>query len=245
MSTEELEALEEALERRRPLEYEDPEEAWERFLRDNAEELEAIWGPGAETVQPDGPALADADPGAPRRRPRRNRVLLRAGLAAAVLLVVLAGSALAANGLGYDLWAWVRGFSDAPASVQEAEGSPIQKALVDLGIQLPLYPTYLPKDYVLAEAHISPDPLLLYEMYTRGDRYISITITSVSAMETEGQPREDRLPEEYQVGGTVHYLFSNSGSITAIWRTGDYVVSVSGNITIRVIKNIINSVYSE
>ena len=234
----ELEELREAWEKKRPMEAEyTAEESWARFLEDRADELEGILGPETR------PAQGRAE----REKPRTARLsaLLRRGLIAAVIVVLLAGAALAA---GPRLWVWVRDWSAAPASFApaggEAEGGPIQQALKDLGITEPVYPSWLPSGFALTEAHVSEDPLLLYELYTREDRYISITITPVTAVEKAQYPQKDRLPEEYRAGDIAHYLFSNSGSITGVWYTENYFVSISGNITARALKRIIDSVYT-
>ena len=233
----ELEELREAWEKKRPMEagY-TAEESWARFLEDRADELEGILGP--ETRPAEGRAE--------RKKPRTARLsaLLRRGLIAAVIIVLLAGAVLAA---GPKLWVWVRDWSAAPSSFAPAgaeEGSPIRQALKELGIAEPVYPSWLPMDFTLAEAHISEDPLLLYELYTREDRYISITITPVTAVEKAQYPQKDRFPEEYRAGDIAHYLFSNSGSITGVWYTENYFVSISGNITARAMKRIIDSVYA-
>lgn len=234
----ELEELREALEKKRPMEAEyTAEESWARFLEDRADELEGILGP--ETRPAEGRTE--------REKPRTARLsaLLRRGLIAAVIIVLLAGAALAA---GPKLWVWVRDWSAAPASFApagaEAEGGPIRQALRDLGITEPLYPSWLPSGYVLTEAHISEDPMLLYELYTREDRYISITITPVTAVEKARYTQEDGLAEEYRTGEMAHYLFSNAGSVTAVWYTEHYFVSINGNIYTRALKRIVDSVYA-
>lgn len=194
-------------------------------------------------------------PELPRRRPapasaERTRGLsrfvspaLRRVLIAAALIALLTGAALAA---GPRLWVWVRSWNDALAQDTPAGGAaagPIQSALEALEITEPVYPGWMPSNYVLTEAHVSKDPLFLYELYTREDHFISISVAPISAVETEGLPRKGQPPEEYQVGETVHYIFSNSGSITAVWYTEHYFVSVSGSVTIRAMKRIIDSVY--
>lgn len=225
----ELEQIREALERKRPTEYlYTPEGSWARFSADHAEELAQL-GKKDRRGRPAGARPAHA--------------LLRRVLIAAVLAVLLAGVVLAA---GPQIRVWVRGWSgDAEGYVSMGEdtaGRPIPEALAALGITEPVYPVYLPAGHVLTEAHISEDPLLLYELYTRGDRFLSITITPVSAAAL--YPQRDRLPEEYRVGEIAHYLFSNSGSITAVWYTENYFVSVNGNITARAMKRIIDSVHA-
>ena len=230
----ELEALRAALEEKQPEEEAyDPEEAWERFLEDNAEELAELWGPER------GDAPEPADRAAGGKKAGGFPALLRAGLIAAAVFVLLVGAALAA---GPQLWAWVRGWS-SPLE-PKSTGSPIQQAMKDLGITEPLYPSWLPSGYALTEAHISEDPPLLYEMYTREDRYISITITPVTAVEKARYSQEDQLPEEYRAGEMAHYLYSNGGYVTAVWYTDNYFVSINGNIYTRALKRIVDSVYA-
>ena len=117
-------------------------------------------------------------------------------------------------------------------------------ALEELRITEPVYPSYLPDGFTLAEAYVSQDPLLLYELYTRGDRFLSITVTSVSASVMALYPSEELSSQKYEAGETAHYLFSNDGSITAVWYTENCFVSISGNIAIRLMKRIIDSVYA-
>ena len=222
----ELERLREALEEKQPLEYpHTPEESWALFLEANGEELDRICRERAQT--------------AAAEKRRRGRALLRTVLIAAAVALLLAGAVLAA---GPRLWVWVRGWNAPVSSSGGGETpKPIPAALMDLGITEPVYPAYLPEGFDLAEAYISQDPLLLSELYTRGDRFISITVTPVSGQSAYPQTG---LPQEYLAGETAHYLFSNDGSITAVWYTENYFVSISGNITIRSIKRIIDSVYA-
>ena len=267
----ELEKMQEALDRKKPVEYLfTPEESWARFLTDNAEELEPFLHPeSAAEINPQlqendrfdpekswqrfmesrGEELAEffgSDEAGPEKTPpgtaRSHLVsaLLRKALVAAVIVVLLAGAALAANSLG--LVAWIRGWSDNPERyAQTGSGSPgpILEALEELGITEPVYPSWLPMDYELTEAHISQDPMLLYELYTRGDRYISITVTPISVLDTAPHP------QEYRSGETGHYLFSNGGTVTAVWYTENYCTAISSNITARAMQRIIDSVSGE
>ena len=228
----ELEKIREALNRKRPVEYlYTPEESWARFLEKCADEEELARS-----------AAVPAQTGE-TAKPRRRRAALRTALIAAAVVVLLAGAALAAGPLG--LWAWVRGWSDTSERyAQTGSGSPdpILEALEELGITEPVYPAWLPKDYVLTEAHINQDPLLLYELYTRSDRFLSITVMSRSIAESAAHPREDRIPQEYRAGEPPHYLFSNDGTITIVWYTENYFTSISGNITSGAMKRIADSI---
>ena len=221
-----LERLRTALEMKQPAGFDQTaEEFWERFRQEHGEEIDRVCAAAGNNAVPQS---------------RRRRGVLRSVLIAAVLVVLLAGAALAADSLG--LWAWAQGWSGAPGRyAQTGSGTPgpILEALEELGITEPVYPSWLPMDYELTEAHISQDPMLLYELYTRGDRYISITVTPISVLDTAPHP------QEYRSGETGHYLFSNGGSITAVWYTENYYTAISSNITARAMQRIIDSVNGE
>ena len=221
----ELERLRTALEAKEPTEFPlSPEESWEAFARENGEELARVCKKSAREK-----AAAGA---------RRYRTILRSALIAAAVAILLAGAVLAA---GPRLWAWVSGWSGAP---EATAGSPIRHALEEMGITEPVYPSYLPDGYVLTEAHVCLDPLILNELYTRGDLFLAITITPNSAVEKALYPQKDLSPQEYWVGDSVHYLYSNDGSITAVWYTENYFVTITGNNYIRSMKHIIDSAHA-
>ena len=63
-------------------------------------------------------------------------------------------------------------------------------------------------------------------------------------MEKARYTQEAGLAEEYRTGEMAHYLFSNAGSVTAVWYTEHYFVSINGNIYSRAMKRIVDSVYA-
>jgi len=235
----ELELIREALERKRPTELlHTPEEAWEAFLADNAEELAPFLSPQAEVK-------AETRGGKKRAaRARRVAPLLRRVLIAAVLALLLAGAALAADALG--LVAWVPRWNAAagryePAAQEVSVESPIPAALAELGITEPVYPAKLPEGFVITESHISTEPLVLVEQYARGSERLSITVTPIKGFETVVFQQGGKPPREYRSGGTVHYVFETENTVTAIWYTKHYATAISGSITRGEIKEIIAS----
>ena len=98
----ELEKIKAAMNQKRPVEYlYSPEESWEHFLEDKAGELGVLIVPQEEPVtRPIKVRVA---------RSRPVSALLRRMLIAAVMVVLLAGVALAANSSG--LVAWVLGWN--------------------------------------------------------------------------------------------------------------------------------------
>ena len=130
----ELEELQDALCKKRPVEFlYTPEESWEHYLIDKAEELEPFFS---------SEVAAEAEEAKENTRMVRFwavPTLLRRALIAAVVVVLLTGAALAADSLG--LVAWIRGWSDNPERyAQTGSGSPgpIKEALQDLGIDDPV-----------------------------------------------------------------------------------------------------------
>lgn len=229
----ELEKMREALNKKRPVDYlYTPEESWERFLEKCAEE--EAFAPGSI-------------PGTQRKNaasPGRYRTFLRTALVAAVVVVLLAGAALAADSLG--LWAWVPRWNAAagryePAG-QEASGeSPIPAALAELGITEPVYPAKLPEGFVITESRISEDPLVLVEQYARGDKHYSITVTPIDGFRISVYQREGNPVREYASGRAVNYVFETERTVTAIRYTKHYATSISGNLTLAEIKEILGS----
>ena len=243
----ELEQIREAMNRKRPVEYlYTPEESWARFWEKNEEELETILRREADPIS----RRADAErlrvsAGSRMRASRPGRVL-RGVLIAAVITVLLAGAALAANFAG--LWAWAPQWNAAagryePAATEVSGDSPIPAALAELGITEPVYPARLPKGFVLTESHISEDPLILVEQYARGKDRLSIMVTPIDGFKTAVYQKSGSPVREYGEGETAHYMFENEGTITGIWYTKNYATFISGNLDFREITQIIDSLY--
>ena len=229
----ELEAIREALERKRPTEFRyTPEEAWERFCAENPEALESLRAPQPERSR---------RPAGKRRAPS----LLRLSVIAAVLVVVLAGAALAADTLGLVAWVprWNAGAGRYEPVAVETAGRPIPEALAELGITEPVYPGKLPEGFVITESRISTEPLVLVEQYARGSDRLSITVTPIEGFETVVYQQGGKPPQEYSSGGIVHYAFETENTVTAIWYTQHYATSISGNISRGEIKGIIDSIH--
>ncbi len=230
----ELEALRQALEAKDPREYErTPEESWERFQEDHAEEL-------AEFCRRERRRKAAG-------KTARLRTAVRGALLAAVILVLLAGAALAAEPLG--LLAWVPRWNAAagrytPVS-EEVAGNPIPAALRKLGITEPVYPGWLPEGFLITESHISEDPLLLVEQYARGKEKLSITVTSIKGVKSSIYQKSGTPVREYHSGKSEHYIFENDETITAVWYTKNYATVISANLPFEEIKRIIDSLYEQ
>ncbi len=243
----ELEQIREAMNRKRPVEYlYTPEESWARFWEKNEEELETILRRKADPIsRRDDAERLRVSAGSRMRASRPGRVL-RGVLIAAVITVLLAGAALAANFAG--LWAWVPRWNAAagryePAATEVSGESPIREALAELGITEPVYPAWLPEGFSITESRISKEPLVLVEQYAKGDRHLSITVTPIDGFKTAVYQKGEVFPQEYWCGQALNYVFGNGEIITAVWYTKNYVTTVSGNLTLGELRQVVSSVY--
>lgn len=180
----------------------------------------------------------------------RHRKLFRIGVVAAVLIVLFAAVTAAAAAFGYNLWGWLPVWSEEDVRfVAEDTEKPYAETIPDvlnrLGIDEPLYPTWLPEDLKQTSTRILEKPLLLYEMYTHDDRELSITISPTTGSEYTIYQKTENPPMEYLVGGVVHYIFDNTNNLLAVWNTENYSTVIAGNIQIEEMEKIIDSVYGE
>ena len=242
----ELEKIREALNWKRPVEYlYTPEESWAIFLEKNAEEPALRPEPGTGARSSEGGAKHPRGLSGGGKRPARANALIRRVLIAAVIVVLLAGAALAADSLG--LWAWVPRWNAAagryePAAQEVSGESPIREALTELGITEPLYPAKLPEGFVITESHISKEPLVLMEQYAKGDRLFTIMITPIKGFVSALYQKHGTPVREYRDGKYAHYIFESEGCITAVWYTDNYATSISGNLSLGEMRRIIAAI---
>ncbi len=232
----ELEELREALERKRPTEIRcTPQEAWERFCAENPEALESRRAPRRGSGKAAG-------------RRRAVSPLFRRVLVVAAVVVLLAGAALAADGLGLVAWVpkWNASSGRYEPTVQEGMPErPIPAALAELGITEPVYPAKLPEGFVITESHISEDPLVLVEQFARGKDRLSITVMTTGGFRTGIYQKVHDPVVEYRSGSNVHFIFAVEGSITVIRYTENYATTISGDFSLAEMNKIIDSYYDE
>ena len=164
-----------------------------------------------------------------------------------MLLVAIAATASA---MGYDIFGWVPrwnndvlGFGDNETVESDLhDSSRITTALEELGIDEPLYPTWLPEGFRIDVSVIEKDPLFLHEGYTDGERYLSITIEPVRQTGKISFQKDEQQPMEYVVHGHSYYLFADNSVYNAAWQTDNHMVYIVGEITLDEMKRIIDSV---
>ena len=220
------------------------EEAWEEFktVYWDMDQDETVL-PCTEQEKEDAHSVIRA------ASPHRRR-LLRIGLIAAIVAVLLAVGTLTASAFGFNLWGWIARWDNDVAQFtleegEEAKPKNIPAALKYLGIDEPVYPKWLPEGFKRVESVIVTDePVHLYESYVNGERFLSISIDSFSRLDETGiHQKDDSEPIEYNKHDTVHYIFRDMDQFTAMWHTRQYAVCIIGNIPEEELYKIIDSAY--
>ena len=232
------------------------EESLKRFKETYADELSSLGVHSTEEVmQGKAPAASETVVSIPETstvRPVRRRRLLRAAMVAAIMVVFVIAAAATAYAFGYNLFGWVPKWNDDVLSFGENESPEpnalhdtykIPAALKELGIDEPLYPTWLPEGFIIDVSVIETDPVFMHEGYSDGERYLSITIEPQSQVGVTSYQKDLNHPIEYTVQGVTHSIVSDVSSYTATWQTEKYLVQITGNVTLEEIEQIINSVY--
>ena len=235
------------------------EEMWSEFRSEHAEEFAALGirkNEDAEEVI-DKESKADVIEKQSGTKPavthsRRGRGFLRIAMVAAAMVVFIIAVSITASAMGYNLWGWMPKWnsellsfeSESPqAEPKNDDLHSIRYALTSLGIDEPLYPTWIPKDLSRTEYVFEEDPFILHEAYSGNNRFLSITISPITGSETAVYQKAGSNPEEFSINNTVFFIFENTNEITAVWYTESYTTLIVGNITFDEMKQIIDSVY--
>ncbi len=232
------------------------EESLKRFKETYADELSSLGVHSTEEVmQEKVPADSETVVSIPETstvRPVRRRRLFRIGLVAAIMVAIILAAAVTASAFGYNLFGWVPKWNNDVLSFGEDESPEpndlhvtrkIPAALEQLGIDEPLYPTWLPEGFRIEYSEIEMDPVFLHEGYSDGERYLSITIEPSTMTDILVYQKDDNPLVEYKRNDTTHYIFSDIDQITATWQTANYSVCIVGNVSLDTIEKIVDSVY--
>ena len=259
-AVEEMDQILAALKKKVPFPHpQEVEEKWAEFQAEHADELATLGIRKDEDTEEvveqepeaDETVLSSAPVPIPRSR-RLGRSILRVGLVAAAVVVLMAALTVVASAMGFNLWGWVPKWTDADVRfvaetpVQtpgEDELKDIPMVLTSMGITDPLYPTWIPEDMARVETKTIERPLFLYEKYQGDNRQFSITISPITGSEDTVYQKEKAPYEEYFIENTAHYIFDNTNEVSAVWNTANYTTLIVGNITIDEIRSIIDSVY--
>lgn len=199
-------------------------------------------------------------------RYRGLRTIQIAAILAALLMLVTMATAAA----GYDIWKMLAEWTAenialTPWQIEYAnpddlhipegpgEYADIQEALTDYGINRPLIPRYLPDGFaaeqLIVDKETNPNHIVFLESYHRETDYI--IIQAVIHLDNENEKpivveeffKDEGEPVPYEAGGITHLLTTNGGRPSALWANGPAECSITSDITMEELKQMIDSIY--
>lgn len=191
----------------------------------------------------------------PSSRGRWRRGLI----ATAAMLVIVIGSSITANAMGFDLWEviakWTQEtFHFGYAGQVEDSNSPspnfahpcasLQEALDNYDVSTSLVPTWLPESFVECDVKTiqSPKQRLFTAQYESNNGSIRIRIADFLDTYPSQVEQSDSLIEIYTSENIDYYIFNNYDQIKAVWITDNFECYIIGPVSLSEIKEIIDSI---
>lgn len=192
----------------------------------------------------------------PRTRPRFR---MRRGLVVAAILIVMFGSMLTAQAAGVDVFGAIGRWTEEnfqfvlPTTNQSDTvgiNDDFQKASEKFGLPSSFVPTWCPEGFASAEPleeHIKnhSDSISCQYTNTTENKFYLVTISqyySADVLNVTVFEKDDSSVITYQSNGKNFYIFSNLENLTATWADENYCITITGEITLDQIKNIIDSI---
>ncbi len=249
------------------------EESWELFQETYSEEFarlgirntEEVMEKEPETVVETGSvrvaaATSDAEtvkakPFVPvDEKPHRkcSKKLKHTALVAAAVVAIMVLVTVSAGAIGINIWGWVPVWNDSTFKFVPEDSVPvtsldIPEALKQLGVEEPLFPTWIPEGFLLAEQQIHMEkPVIILALYVCENRAITISIRPLSSESKVATIEKDDYESiVYTKNSIDHYIFSNNLQSTCSWISDSYQIKISGDISFDEIIAMIDSVYCE
>lgn len=234
------------------------EESWKIFQETYSEELSRIGIRNTEEVMeeeteatavklPGAVMVKTPEEAAPIQK-RGYRKLLHTALVAAAVIAAMVIITVSAAAAGINIWKWVqvRGEGTVRFVAEDALSKDIPAALKQAGVEVPLFPTWIPEGFLLYDQQIRlDDSIHINSTYAYKDRIIAIIIRSLDSDSSKTIEIEDEEPYEYNHNGITHYITANYGQPVAYWVNNGYLVKVSGDVTTEELEQIIDSIYAD
>ena len=189
-----------------------------------------------------------------QRSPKRTRVF-RYVLVAAVLTVLLGGTAL-----GWNFFQAVADWTEETFYFLTGQERPMrseadlflaQRLLIETHTDTPTLPKWAPEG---TSANSSPketgrtDRFIVLGAYTVGEREFTIRITihdTPPETYTITYQKNSVIEEEYLSGGIAHYIMGNTETLSAMWLNGCVEGYIQGELTVEELQQMIDSIYEE
>lgn len=235
----------------------DPEQAWEEFQQYyNTPEGEDL-----SLYPAENPGTAPSEPAPsqteyrPQRRPKRH-FFRRVIIVAAVVVCIALPPALGFENVFQMISSWsddiflmednVNTFKNEYTLPENGRYGKLQEALDEYEISANVVPNWMPEGFILDDIIVNvlqePERIEIRAYYLNGERMISLFYNQYRESLTSYE-KNDSSVEIYTVGGVKHYLFENMESEVAVWSLADLECAISGDISKKEMKKIIESIY--
>ena len=180
-------------------------------------------------------------------------------IAAAAMLVIVIGSSITANAMGFDLWEVIAKWtqetfhfsqigqveeSNAPSPEFDYPCASLQEALNNYDISTAIVPTWIPDGYTESDVRITDTPKqrMFIAKYASDDNVLIIRIADYLNSKPMQIEQSDSLIKIHTVSDIDYYIFDNDGCLQAVWINDNYECFISGPVTVTQIEEMIDSI---
>ncbi len=189
-----------------------------------------------------------------QRSPKLIRVI-RIGIVAAVLVVLLCGTAF-----GWNFFQAVADWTEETfhfLTGQEKNVPENQNALnllrlsVEKKTDIPSVPKWAPEGTMengAPKKNERTDRFSVFASYTVENREFTVLITihdTPPKVYTITYQKNAEIEEEYLAGGITHYIMGNTETLSAMWINGNVEGCLQGELTLEELRQMIDSIYEE
>jgi len=131
-----------------------------------------------------------------------------------------------------------------PDPTHKEEYSSLQELLADYNRDTSVLPTWIPEGFILekVEQDITPVQEIYRALYLYNNHSFEIRIIFYTAKENQSYEISEDPLEIYSCTARDYYIFENMDNLQAIWYTDTYEANISGNLSLDVIKAMIDSI---
>lgn len=175
----------------------------------------------------------------------------------AAMLILVFGSALTAQALGFDVFeiiakwtketfhfGYVSDIQETNAPTPDAVYGSLCDALMKYKIDTSLLPTWIPEGYVEKDVKIQETPTqrVFMARYEKDDNRFRIRIADYINTYPLQVEQSGSLIEKVSINGIEYYIFDNEGQLQVAWIHDRFECYISGPLTLSEIKSLIDSI---
>ena len=184
---------------------------------------------------------------------------IRRMIAAILVVVLLVSVPLSVKALNWEdirnavvQWAketfsFIRGDqrnADGPRAGDSREYDSLQEALKLTGQEFNLIPTWIPEGYVLEKIDIDKTPFQkdYIALYVKDEQFYNICVRVYIESDPQRIEANENVIDTIVTADNEYHILSNNGLNKVVWSQDSYECSISGDLTIDELKQMINSI---